>query len=170
MRHNGNSLAVSGAYVWIAMVAFGGIAVETIVIYPNVFHDAPASLAKSMEFFVITGPADFFPPMGAVTVVAAAVTLLLLRRARQARWWIAGSLATLLVGEFLFSVLFFWPRNDIMFEEGLAVHSVEFLRQTAVEFETGHWFRLTFSAVTATAAFIGFLRYHRARTLSGGLA
>lgn len=167
MRNNRISLAVSAAYVWIAMVAFGGIAVETIVIYPNVFHDPPASLTESTEFFVVTGPADFFPPMGAVTVIAAAATLLLLRRVRPARWWIAGSLGMLLVGEFLFSVLYFWPRNDIMFEEGLAVHSVEFLRQTAVEFETGHWFRLAFSAVTATLAFIGFLRYHRVYSLSG---
>ncbi|ONF70426.1 anthrone oxygenase family protein [Amycolatopsis keratiniphila] len=150
------------------MVAFGGIAVETMVIYPNVFHDAPASLVKATDFFVVTGPADFFPPMGAATVMAAAVTLLLLRRSRQARWWVTGSVSTLVLGEFLFSVVFFWPRNDIMFEEGLAAHSVEFLRQTAVEFETGHWFRLAFSAVTATLAFIGFLRYHRALALSGG--
>ncbi|WP_340687884.1 anthrone oxygenase family protein [Amycolatopsis coloradensis] len=170
MRNDGISLAVSGAYVWIAMVAFGGIAVETVVIYPNVFHDAPASLAKAMEFFVVTGPADLFPPMGAVTVLAAAATLLSLRRAREARWWITGSLGTLLVGEFLFSVLYFWPRNDLMFEEGIAEHSVEFLRRTALEFEVGHWFRLAFSAVTATLAFIGFLRYHRARALSGGSA
>ncbi|MGW5645434.1 hypothetical protein ACWEV3_20805 [Saccharopolyspora sp. NPDC003752] len=46
-----------------------------------------------------------------------------------------------------------------MFTEGIIVHSAEFLRQVAVE--TGHWFRLAASAVTATTAFIGFLRYHR---------
>ena len=34
--------------------------------------------------------------------------------------------------EFLFSVLFFWPRNEIMFVEGTAVHSAEALRQTAL--------------------------------------
>jgi hypothetical protein len=108
--------------------------------------------------------------MGAATVVAAVASSLMLWRVRTARWWVAGSLATLLVGEFLFSALYFWPRNDIMFEEGAAVHSAEFLRQTAVEFETGHWFRLAFSAVTATLAFIGFLRYHRARVLEGSAA
>ncbi|SDW50801.1 hypothetical protein SAMN05216215_1003319 [Saccharopolyspora shandongensis] len=37
------------------------------------------------------------------------------------------------------------------------MHSAELLRQVAVEFETGHWSRLATSAVTATAAFIGFL-------------
>lgn len=46
------------------MVAFGGILVETIVIYPNVFHDPPESLARAVEFFEVTGPADLFPLMG----------------------------------------------------------------------------------------------------------
>ncbi|MEV6228449.1 hypothetical protein AB0L88_11330 [Saccharopolyspora shandongensis] len=45
---------------------------------PNVFHD-PRSLSDAVEFFRITGPADFFPPMGAVTVLAAASLVLLWR-------------------------------------------------------------------------------------------
>ncbi|WP_156184802.1 hypothetical protein [Allosalinactinospora lopnorensis] len=35
------------------------------------------------------------------------------------------------------------------------------LRQTTAEFRTGHWGRLGMSAVTATLAFVGFLRFHR---------
>jgi hypothetical protein len=154
-------LAASVLYVWVAMVVFGGILVETIIIYPNVFHDVPASLAGSMEFFVVTGPADFLPPMEAVTVVAAVVTLLVVRQVPRARLWIGGSLVSLVLGESLFSMLYFWPRNDIMFEEGVAVHSVEFLRQTAMEFESGHWVRLAMSGVTAALAFTGLLRLHR---------
>jgi hypothetical protein len=161
MRNRKVATIASATYVWIAMVAFGGILVETVVIYPNVFHDPPASLTGSVEFFTVTGPADLFPPMGAATVVAAGVTLVLLWRSRPARWWIGASLVTLVLGEFLFSVLFFWPRNEIMFDEGPAVHSVEFLRRTATEFETGHWVRLAMSGVTATLAFAGFLRFHR---------
>ncbi|XVV00898.1 DUF1772 domain-containing protein [Actinosynnema sp. CA-248983] len=162
MRAHSVRFAVSVAYAWIAIVAFGGIAVETIVIYPNVFHDAPASLAESVEFFAVTGPADFFPVMGLVTAVAAAATVVALWRVGQARWWVAASLGTLAVGEWLFSALYFWPRNTIMFDEGIAEHTAEFLQQTANEFETGHWFRLGMSGVTAVLAFIGFLRYHRA--------
>ncbi|TCP48503.1 uncharacterized protein DUF1772 [Tamaricihabitans halophyticus] len=165
MRASAVPLAVSAAYVWIAMVAFGGISVETIVIYPNVFHNVPSSLAQSMEFFTVTGPADFFPPMGLVTAIAAVATVALLWRARPARWWVTASLGSLAIGEWLFSVLYFWPRNDLMFEEGIAVHTAEVLRQTAVEFETGHWLRLGMSALTATLAFVGFLRYQRERTL-----
>lgn len=156
------SLGVPGVYVWLAMVAFGGIAVETIIIYPNVFRDVPASLTEASDFFEITGPADFFPPMGAVTVLAALASTALTWRT-PARWWVAGSLCTLALGEFLFSVLYFWPRNEIMFDEGAAVHSTEVLRRTATEFETGHWGRLAMSAVTATLAFLGFLRLYRDR-------
>lgn len=161
MRISRLRFGVSAAYVWLAMVAFGGIAVETIVIYPNVFHDVPRSLTEASSFFDVTGPADFFPPMGAVTLIAAVVTVLLVRTAPPARWWFAASLASLALGEFLFSVLYFWPRNEIMFDEGTAVHAAELLRQTAVEFEVGHWFRLGMSAVTATLAFVGLLRLHR---------
>ena len=142
------------------MVAFGGILVETLIIYPNVFHSVPASLAESMEIFVVTGPADLFPPLGLLTVAAAVSSLILLWPCRRARPWIGASLASLVLGEFLFSVLFFWPRNDIMFEEGIAEHSVEVLRQTALEFQIGHWVRLAMSAGTASLAFLGFLRFH----------
>lgn len=166
MRRRKIALMVTAAYTWVAMVAFGGIAVETIVIYPNVFHDVPRSLAGATDFFSVTGPADLFPPLGAATVVAAVTATVLSWPNRTARWWIGASLVTLVLGEFLFSVLYFWPRNDIMFEEGIAVHSTEFLRQTAVEFETGHWGRLAMSGVTATLAFTGLLRLHRAHVTS----
>ncbi|MFD1152034.1 DUF1772 domain-containing protein [Saccharothrix hoggarensis] len=156
------SLLVSTLYVWVAVVAFGGILVETIVIYPNVFHDPPASLAQAVAFFAITGPADLFPPMGALTVALAVATLVLLWRVRSARWWLVAGLASLVVGEFLFSVLFFWPRNEIMFDEGATVHSVEVLRRTAVEFETGHWVRLAVSGLTAVLVFTGYQRFRRA--------
>ncbi|MGH3587189.1 MAG: anthrone oxygenase family protein [Pseudonocardia sp.] len=160
--------AVAVGYVWVAMVAFGGILVETIIVYPNVFHDAPASLAGAVEFFVVTGPADLFPPMGALTVLAAVAAVAASWRVRRARMWLGASLASLVLGEFLFSVLYFWPRNDIMFEEGIAVHSAEFLRRTAVEFETGHWVRLAMSGVTAAFAFTGLLRFHRERVATAG--
>ncbi|GGS34156.1 DUF1772 domain-containing protein [Actinokineospora fastidiosa] len=152
---------VAAAFTWIAMLSFGGILVETIVIYPNVFHDPPASLASAVDFFTVTGPADLFPPLGAATGIAALAALALAWRTR-ARLWFAAALLCLVVGEFLFSMLFFWPRNDIMFEEGLAVHTAEVLRRTAVEFETGHWVRLAMSAVTATLGFVGLLRLWRA--------
>jgi hypothetical protein len=48
-----------------------------------------------------------------------------------------------------------------MFIEGPAVHSAEFLRQTAQEFQTLHWSRLLFNAVGSALIFTGFLKFYR---------
>ena len=160
-------LTAPAVFTWLAMFGFGGIAVETIVIYPNVFHDAPDSLTLAVEFFTITGPADFFPPMGAATIVGCLVALVAAWRVKAARVWLLAALASLVIGEFLFSMLYFWPRNDIMFEEGIAMHSAQFLQATADEFQTGHWFRLAMSGFTATAGFVATLRGYR-HSLRGG--
>lgn len=151
-------IALSAAYSCVALIAFGGILAETIILYPNVFHDPPGSLDQAVRFFSQTGPADFFPPMGALTVGLGLAALVAVRRDRVARRWITASVTVLLLGEFAFSALYFWPRNTIMFDEGIAVHSAETLRRVAVEFETGHLVRLAMSGVTAALAFGGLYR------------
>lgn len=75
---------MSAVYAWIATVACSAIAVETIVIHPNVFHDVPASLAEASAFFEVTGPADFFRPLGAATIVTAVASTVLVWRVRAA--------------------------------------------------------------------------------------
>jgi hypothetical protein len=68
--------------------------------------------------------------------------------------------------EGLFSMAFFWPRNEIMFVEGTEVHSAGYLRQVAREFQTLHWSRLAFNAVGSASVFVGFLRFYRHRIAS----
>ncbi|MBF0659939.1 DUF1772 domain-containing protein [Rhodococcus sp. (in: high G+C Gram-positive bacteria)] len=166
MTHNTFSprTAVIVAYSWVTLIAFGAILTETVILYPNVFHDPPASLDLTVEFMSEAGPSDFFPPLGALTVALAAASVFLLRRDKKLRPWAVASLISLVFGEFAFSAFYFWPRNTIMFDEGTAVHSVEVLRQTAVEFETGHWVRLTMSGVTAVLAFVALFKALTART------
>jgi hypothetical protein len=84
---------------------------------------------------------------------------------KPARYWILGSLIVMAC-EGLFSMAFFWPRNTIMFTEGTAVHSVAFLKQTAREFEVGHWIRFALGFAAAVTSFMGFLKFHRHRILS----
>ncbi len=48
-----------------------------------------------------------------------------------------------------------------MFVEGTAVHSDEFLRQTAQEFQMLHWSRLAFNAAASISIFVGFLEFYR---------
>jgi hypothetical protein len=154
------------AYVWVMMVLLGAIVLETFMIYPNVFSDPPASLELAVDFMSVSAPNDFFPPLGFFSWVLGAGALVLCWPVKAARWWILLSLA-MIVCEGVASMLYFWPRNEIMFVEGAGVHSAEYLEQVAREFETWHWrSRLGFNALAAVSAFVGFLRLYRYRLLS----
>ncbi|QDB79917.1 hypothetical protein FHE66_02240 [Georgenia sp. 311] len=153
------------AYTWVMILLLGAILLETLMVYPNVFADPPDSLALTMDFLSVTGPSDFFPPFGMATWAFGAAALVTTWRQRDARGWVALSLA-MVVCEGIASVLFFWPRNEILFVEGTAVHSADYLVQVAREFETWHWAsRMVFNATAALAAFVAFLRVHRAWVL-----
>jgi hypothetical protein len=154
------------AYLWVMMVLFGAIVLETFMIYPNVFADPPQSLELTMDFLSVSAPNDFFPPLGFATWVFGAGALVLCWPVKAARWWILFSLA-MIVCEGVASMLYFWPRNEIMFVEGLDVHPAEYLKQVAREFETWHWrSRMGFNALAAVSAFVGFLKLYRHRLLS----
>lgn len=156
-------LPVLTAYLWVMMLLLGAVLLETFMVYPNVFADPPESLELSMDFLSVSGPSDFFPPLGFASWVLGAASLLLYRRERGARGWLVLSLA-MIVCEGVASMLYFWPRNEIMFVEGLAVHSAEYLVQVAREFETWHWIsRMVFNATAAVAVFVAFLRAYRTR-------
>lgn len=159
------ALPVLTAYLWITMTLFGAIVLETFMVYPNVFHDPPASLELGMEFLAVSGPSDFFPPLGLAAWVLGAASLVLCRRMPTVRWWVLLSL-TMFVAEGVVSMLYFWPRNDIMFLEGTAVHSAEHLRQVADEFVTWHArSRMVLNSVAAVAAFTAFVKAYRHRLL-----
>jgi hypothetical protein len=139
---------------------------ETFTVYPNVFADPPASLELTMDFVAVSGPSDFFPSLGFLSWVLGAGAVFLCWRVKAARWWILFSLA-MMVCEGVASMLFFWPRNEIMFVEGLEVHSAEYLKRVAREFEEWHWrSRMGFNALASVSAFVGFLRLYRHRLLS----
>jgi hypothetical protein len=149
-------------YVWTMMILLGAIVLETFMLYPNIFHDPPRSLALAMEFMTVRGPYDFFPPLGFLSWVTGLAAVVLSWRVKPAGRWLLLSVL-MIVADGLISMLFFWPRNEVMFVEGAAVHSAEVLRQTAREFQTLHWSRLAFNAASAAFAFIGFLGIYRQR-------
>ena len=149
------------ALVWAAMLSFGGVAAETVMLYPNIFGDAPASLERAREFLVAGGPHDYFPPLGASVVVLGLTATVLTWRDRRLRWWIVAAAAVFIACEFLFSVVFFWPRNQIMFVDPVGTHSPAYLRQVAEEFVAGHWVRLAGGGVTAALAFTALLLWTR---------
>jgi hypothetical protein len=147
-------------YLWVMMILLGAIVMETFMVYPNVFHDPPRSLELGLQFMSVRAPSDFFPPLGFFSWVSGAGALIVGWRVKSARYWILLSVL-MIVCEGVFSMVFFWPRNEIMFIEGTAVHSAEFLRQVAREFQTLHWARLAFNVAASASIFIGFMRFYR---------
>lgn len=152
-------------FLWVMMILLGSIVLETFMIYPNIFHNAPERFGIALEFMSVTGSAQFFRPLGMISVFLGFVTLLLGWHVRDARWWLVASVL-MIVCEVISSILFFWPRNTIMFVEGATVHSTEVLRQTALEFQAWHWSRLAFNALSAIFIFIGFLRLYRTNLIT----
>ncbi|MDH2426571.1 DUF1772 domain-containing protein [Sphaerisporangium sp. TRM90804] len=149
--------------VWTSMISLGGVLAETVMLYPNIFRDPPASLAQAREFIVAGGPSDFFPPLGLSIIVCSALATLLTWRTPAVRWWAAGATVVFICAEFLFSAAFFWPRNTVMFVDPVGTHPAAYLRAVAAEFETGHWVRVAGGAATAALAFTGLLRWLRER-------
>lgn len=166
-RRTRAAFIVTLGYTWIMMILLGAIILETFMIYPNVFADPPASLALTMDFLAVSGPSDFFPPLGLACWVSGVTALVLCWPHRRARWLLVLSLA-MIVAEGVASITYFWPRNDIMFVEGLAVHSAEILIRVAEEFETWHWrSRMGFNLISAVAAFAAFTSVHRLWVMLG---
>lgn len=151
-------------YLWVMMILLGAITLETFMVYPNIFRNAPESLAYASGFFTEASPATFFRPLGMLTWAVGIAAVGLSWPVGNVRRWVALSLLCI-VADGVASMLFFWPRNTIMFMEGSAVHSPEVLRQTAEQFEQVHWLRVAFNAASAVFAFVGFVALDRWRML-----
>ncbi len=141
-------------------ILLGSIVLETFMIYPNVFHDPPASFTTALAFMSIAAPSDFFPPLGLACWMTGALAVILGWRVPPARYWLVGGVF-MIACEGLMSIVWLWPRNQVMFVEGAAVHSAEVLRRTAAEFQALDWWRVAFNTVGSTFAFVGFVRCYR---------
>lgn len=147
-------------YLCTMFVLLGGLLLETFMVYPDIFTDAPQRFPIALEFLSVTGPAQYFRPFGMAAVAFGVLGVLVAWPWRTARWWTVGS-ALAIAAEGVTSVLYFWPRNRILFVEGAAVHPVEVLRRVSDEFQVWHWSRVLFNAASAACILIGFLRFYR---------
>ena len=49
MKRQRIAFAFALVYLWVMMILLGSIVLETFMVYPNIFHDAPRSLETTME-------------------------------------------------------------------------------------------------------------------------
>jgi uncharacterized membrane protein len=148
------------SHLWVQWIILGSILLNTFMVYPNIFHDIPNSLNTAMDFMKVASPHTYFPPLGFASWVTGVAAILFSWRYKSARYLIIGSVI-MMFAEGAASILWEWPRNEIMFIEGTAMHSAEVLQQTYNEFILVHWFRLLCNIVGSILIFIGFLRVYR---------
>lgn len=152
-------------HLWVQWILLGSIFVDTFMLYPNIFHSIPASLELGMEFMAVASPHTYFPPLGAASILTGILALMLAWKTKPARYWILFSIL-MIVLEGMTSIVFEWPRNEILFIEGADVHSVGFLKKTAQEFLVVHGFRVAYNIIGSILMFVGFIKYYQHSLMS----
>ncbi|RBO89375.1 hypothetical protein DFR74_10752 [Nocardia puris] len=156
---------VIGGYAVVASFVFSATIVETIMFYPNIFRDIPESLVLHDEFMSAIGIGDIMRPLGAVMTLCALIACAAAVRYRIARGWVVASLASLVAGQFLLSVLYQWPRASILFDDR-DQYTVSELESAATEFLIGHGLRMVAALITAVCAVVAALACHRVLVLA----
>lgn len=142
-------------FAWLLTLLGGTLLFDTFVLYPNIFHNVPDSLAEAKQFLRHGSPSTFFKPFGSVIVAIGVMAIVFNWWSRPRLFYLITSFILLVAGDFLFSASFFWPRNHIMFNEGITVHSSAFLKATALEFQNFHWIRVGVSIAASAIALAG---------------
>jgi len=149
-----------GAHLWVQWIMLGSMLLNTFMVYPNIFRDIPDSLTGAMDFMQVASPHTYFPPLGLASWVTGVVAIWFSWNMKQARLLVIASVL-MMFAEGAASVLWEWPRNEIMFIEGPAVHSADALQQAYNEFMIVHWFRVLCNGAGSLLIFFGFLKVYR---------
>lgn len=148
------NLLVTVIFVWSINILFGAVVFNTTILYPNFFREIPDSLELTMEFLKVRGPQDFFPPLGSTVILLNAIVLFLWWANKRMRALLASSIFLLITFEFIFSVLYFWELNTILFIEGRTKHTIEDLEKVSFDFQLWHWVRFCTTGVAALLSIV----------------
>ncbi|CAM4511006.1 hypothetical protein NONI108955_38920 [Nocardia ninae] len=160
-------LVVLSGYAVVACFAFGTTAAETMLLYPNIFRDIPESLELTEQFMSVVAVGDVMRPLGGVLTLCALIAGVAAVRYRIGLRWVGLSLASLVSGQFLLSILYQWPRASILFDDR-DKHTLAEIERAATEFLIGQGFRIAAAAFTALFAVTAALVCYRRRVLANG--
>ena len=145
-------------FTYLQVLMTGTVLFQTFVMYPNIFRNPSESLDLSMDFFKAVTPADFFPPFGSAIIGTGILCLILSYNNRKVFYYLLASVLLLFGGDGVLSILYLWPRNTILFIEGVEKHSAETLRMVSIEFNRVHYVRLLTSTMASILAMIGLIK------------
>jgi len=102
--------------------------------------DIPNSIETARNYFKQTTPADFYKFVGAALHLIGLVTLVLFWKSfPNTRWYLVAAFVLFMLVD-VFTVTYFFPRNDIMFHNA-PLTDIELLKQSWQEWNTMNWIR-----------------------------
>lgn len=144
-----------------AAMVLGANVYQTIVEVPNWAASPPSSVAAFRPCFAESHPGYFFQVLVPTTILALVVSTILGWRGLAIRdRWLLAALAGLVAAE-VFTAVYFFPRNEILFFGPLGGASPELVAETASEWENAHYLRMAMLFAGVACCF-GALR-HEAR-------
>ncbi|MGW6619696.1 hypothetical protein ACWF99_00615 [Nocardia sp. NPDC055002] len=164
MRKLTAALAATTLYAALATLVFCTMIAETDFLYPNYFHDIPASLIVADEFTAVVSVGSVMRPLGAALMLTGVVAVAATLWSKTSRIWTLASMLSLVSGLFLLSALYLWPRWTVLFDDR-ALYTVDELHRTAHEIGVAHSVRVVLGALTALFAVVAALRVYRDRIL-----
>ncbi len=146
--------------LWIAVAAWGfwlgGLIYEMVVIMPLWSANLPNSVIEwnSRPNFVVN-PTRFYIPIVLTLILSSALATILRWKSRNQRIWLILSTVCVITA-FVFTIIYFFPKNDVLFRNQGAGLSGEEITATANAWIRANWIRLGIMIVGFFAALKAF--------------
>lgn len=150
--------------LWISVVAwslwFGGLMYEMVVVMPLWSASLPESVSEwNSRPKYVTNPTGFHAPIAVATVLSSLLALIFGWKSPKNRAWLGLSAAcSALV--LAFTIIYFFPKNEVIFRNQIAGLSGEEISTIARSWMTANWARVALMML----GFFAALRVFRTKT------
>jgi uncharacterized membrane protein len=140
-----------------ATMVLGANVYQAIVEVPNWNADPPATVADFRACVRHSHPGYFFQVFVPLTILSLLVSLGLgWNKPKERNRWVMGALLGVLAAE-IFTVVFFFPRNEILFFGPMEKLAASFVAQSAAEWKNAHFLRMAMLIAGVACAVRGLL-------------
>lgn len=149
--------------LFISMVAwslwFGGLIYEMVVVIPLWSSSLPQSVIEwNSRPQYVTNPTAFHAPVAVVTVLSSLLALMLGWKTNRRIWLAVSAICAVVV--LGFTIIYFFPKNEVIFKNHFAGLSSEEISTIARSWITANWGRVILMAL----GFFAALRAYGANT------
>ena len=111
----------------------------SLVDVPSWGSNIPASIETARQYFKVSNPGDFFRIFSPLNQALGLLCMILFwKRGKEIRWLLVSAFILYVIGEGM-TFMYFYPRNDIMFNSTLT--DADQLKSTWLEWRNMNWVR-----------------------------